>query len=320
MAATQNENEIPVYLFTGFLDAGKTRFIRDTLNDKRFNDGAPILLILCEEGEEEYDTTAPYMKNVSVAVVDDTDDFNEENLLQLTKKANASKVIVEYNGMWTLNDFYNLMPQEWVVYQEMMFADARTIESFNANMRNLVYDKISSCELVIFNRCQKGEDKSALHKLVRSISRRTDIAYEYEDGSAEYDDIVDPLPFDLTSPVVDIADGDFALWYRDTTEDMQKYDGLTVRFKALVAIGKDFPKGQFVGGRRMMTCCANDIIFAGFVCKCEKDYALANGDWADVTGKIEIRFSSLYGRKGPVISVTHLEKTTAPDEPVATLY
>ncbi|MBQ9429449.1 MAG: GTPase, partial [Clostridia bacterium] len=304
MNTAQNENEIPVYLFTGFLDAGKTRFIRDTLTDKRFNDGSPILLVLCEEGEEEYDLSAPYMKNVTVEVVDDFNDFNEVNLMRLTRRANAKKVIVEYNGMWTVNDFYSFMPQEWVVYQEMMFADARTIEGYNANMRNLVFDKISSCELVVFNRCKKGADKTALHKLVRSISRRTDIAYEYEDGSAEYDDIVDPLPFDLSAPVVEIADRDFALWYRDTTEDMQKYDGLTVHFKALIAIGKDFPKGQFVGGRRMMTCCANDIIFAGFVCKTDGDCGLSNGDWADVTGKVEIRFSNLYGRKGPVISVT----------------
>ena len=68
---------------------------------------------------------------------------------------------------------------------------------------------------------------------------------------------------------MEIADRDYALWYRDTTEDMNKYDGKTVSFTALVAIGKEFPADTFVGGRKLMTCCANDVMFAGFVCKTE---------------------------------------------------
>ena len=51
--------EVQVYLFTGFLDAGKTKFIRETLQDKRFNDKEPTLLLVCEEGEEEYEPDAP---------------------------------------------------------------------------------------------------------------------------------------------------------------------------------------------------------------------------------------------------------------------
>ena len=151
------------YLFTGFLDAGKTRFIRETLQDKRFNDKEPTLLLVCEEGEEEYEPNAPYMKNVTVRTLGDMSEFNEENLKRLTAEAKATKVVVEYNGMWMLNDFYQLMPEEWVVYQEMMFADANTIESYNANMRNLVYDKMSSCELVYLQSLQKrcGQGRAA---------------------------------------------------------------------------------------------------------------------------------------------------------------
>lgn len=314
------EKEVRVYLFTGFLESGKTKFIRETLEDKRFNDGEPTLLLLCEEGEEEYDVNAPYMKNVTVCTFEDESEFNEENLIRLTRKAKAEKVIVEYNGMWLLNDFYEKMPPDWVVYQELMFADANNIENYNANMRSLVYDKINSCELIIFNRCKKDADKMPLHKLVRAISRRVEIAYEYADGTAEYDDIVDPLPFDVNAPAFEIEDRDYALWYRDTTEGMEKYDGKTVTFKALAAIGKDFPADTFVGGRKLMTCCADDTIYAGFVCKSDKREMIKNGDWVKVTGKIEIRFNNLYGRKGPVIYVTGLEKTTPPEELIATFY
>ena len=48
--------EVPVYLFCGFLDGGKTKFIQETLEDRRFNAGEKTLLLVCEEGEEEYET------------------------------------------------------------------------------------------------------------------------------------------------------------------------------------------------------------------------------------------------------------------------
>ena len=47
--------EVAVYLFTGFLEAGKTSFIKDTMKDPGFNDGKKkYLIITCEEGVEEY--------------------------------------------------------------------------------------------------------------------------------------------------------------------------------------------------------------------------------------------------------------------------
>ena len=39
--------EIPVYLFTGFLEAGKTKVIQETLEDENFNTGEQTLIITC---------------------------------------------------------------------------------------------------------------------------------------------------------------------------------------------------------------------------------------------------------------------------------
>ena len=51
----RQEIEIPVYIFMGFLDSGKTTFVKETLLDREFTGGAKTLLLVCEEGEEEYD-------------------------------------------------------------------------------------------------------------------------------------------------------------------------------------------------------------------------------------------------------------------------
>ena len=225
------QREIPVFLFTGFLDSGKTRFIQETLEDRRFCNGERTLLIVCEEGEEEYAPDQFADKSVFIRDVYAEKDLNGEQLAAWLKETNAERVVIEYNGMWMLDLLYAALPDGWMVYQEFLFVDSATFLSYNANMRNLVYDKLKSCELVVFNRFTPQMDKMAFHKIVRAASRRADIAYEAPDGSVVYDDIVDPLPFDLNAPVVEIGDEDYAEWYRDMSEEPQKYEGVLYDYR-----------------------------------------------------------------------------------------
>ena len=96
----------------------------------------------------------------------------------------------------------------------MMFANAENFIFYNGNMRNLVVDKLQSCEIIILNRASDKTDKDEIHKAVRSVTRRADIAYEYADGHVEYDDTEDPLPFDFDADVIEIAVGakDLSSW------------------------------------------------------------------------------------------------------------
>ncbi|MBE6806528.1 MAG: GTPase [Ruminococcaceae bacterium] len=312
--------ELPVYVFTGFLDSGKSTFLQSTLEDKRFNNGERTLVLLCEEGEVELDPARFSGKNVTIQVIDDKTQFTPENLTAMQKKCRAQRVMVEYNGMWLLNDFYANMPKNWIIYQEMMFADANTFEAYNANMRNLAVDKLQGAQLVVFNRAQKGFDKMALHKIVRGVSRRVDIAYEYGEDDVEYDDIEDPLPFDKEAEVIEVEDRDFALWYRDLSEDLEAYNGKTVRFKGQAVVEKSIPKGCFIVGRPLMTCCVDDIQFAGLVCEWPEIQGLSNRMWVQVKATISIRKHPCYGRVGPVLSGLMVEQTTAPEDEVATFY
>lgn len=312
--------EIPVYLFTGFLDAGKTTFIQGTLEDRRFNNGERTLLLLCEEGEAEPDIDRYPFKNVFVEPVDDVSRLTPELLTDLQKKHRAQRVMVEYNGMWLLSALFENMPKNWVIYQEILFADANTFVAYNANMRNLVVDKLGSPELVVFNRAKKGLDKMALHRIVRGVTRRADIAYDYGGDDVEYDDIEDPLPFNKNATVIEIKDSDFALWYRDLSEELDSYHGKTVTFKGEVVLDRTVPKGSFVIGRPLMTCCADDIRFAGLACDWANAQSLANRDWVLVTAKIRVDKHACYGRVGPVLEALSVVKTSAPENEVATFY
>lgn len=311
--------DIPVYLFTGFLESGKTKFIQETLEDERFNSGEKTLLIICEEGEEEYEPSSFSGKNVSIKTVDKKEDLTAEVLSAWQKETRSERVIVEYNGMWTLDAFYNAMPQKWAVYQEMMFADASTFVSYNANMRSLVVDKLKSAEIVIFNRYDSRIDKLPLHKIVRGISRRSAIVYEYKDGSTEEDDIEDPLPFDVNAPVIEIADTDYALWYRDMMEDTGKYNGKTVKFKGIIARDKKLGDSTFVAGRHVMTCCAEDVQYAGLIAECETPcMSLKTGDWIMITATVSVKKHKAYKGVGPVLRVKEYAATTEPAEKVVT--
>ena len=226
---------IPVYAFTGFLESGKTKFIQETLEDPRFNGGERTLLLVCEEGEEEYDISSYPHTNVYKEIIEDLDELTTEQLSAMAKKYRIQRVVAELNGMRLAGDFYEKMPENWEIAQEVMFADASTIMSYNANMRSLVVDKLTGAEMVVFNRVPVGADIMPFHKLARALNRRIDIIYDYLDGNTQFDDIEDPLPFDINAPVIEVGDEDYALFYRDITEEPDKYDKKTVKFKGQVA-------------------------------------------------------------------------------------
>lgn len=300
---------IPVYAFTGFLDAGKTKFIQETLCDTRFNAGERSLLLVCEEGEEEFDLSPYPHKNIYIEIIDQ-ETVTTPELEALEKKHKAQRVIVELNGMLQVESFYEKMPQSWQVAQEVMFADASTILSYNSNLRSLVVNKLGGCEMVVFNRVPPGRDIMPLHKLARSVNRRVGILYEYTDGKTTFDEIEDPLPFDIEAETIEIQDEDYALWYRDITEEPKKYNGKVVRFKAQVARLRKEKAGFFAPGRFVMTCCVEDIEFMGIPCKYEQAESLKVRDWVMITAKVETRFHSIYRGIGPVLhamSVTPAE-------------
>lgn len=312
--------EKALYLFTGFLEAGKTRFVMDTLADPNFNDGKRSYLVLaCEEGEEEYD---PSMlgDNVHFTTVEEESDLTPEFLRQKADEAGADIIVVEYNGMWMLDSIYSAIPEDWLVYQEILIVDSTTALIYNANMRQLTVDKLTSAEMVVFNRTDSTTNREELHKLVRGVSRKANICYEDKEGNIEFDDIEDPLPYDIGADIIEITDENFAIFYRDMTEEFEKYNGKCVRFKGIVALDKSLPKGHYAIGRHIMTCCADDIAYRGVVAKGTCGLSLTTRDWITVEGTLSEEYSKLYRAKGPVLTVKSAQRAEKPLQEVATFY
>ena len=266
--------EIPVYLFLGFLESGKTRFVQETMEDPQFDSGDKTLLLVCEEGEEEYDADKFAFGGVSVELIEDKEQLNPTHLAELVKKTGAGRVVIEYNGMWMVQELYEAMPENWVIYQTIGTADANTFRMYFDNMRQLFLDKFAQCELLVVNRADglTAEDQEFVHKAVRQASRRCDIAYEYTDGSVAYDQLPDELPFDINADVIEIGDEDFGVWYLDASEDPEKYAGNV-----------------------------------GFPCKYDEAKKLAQRSWIKITAKVRVQFHPLFGGKGPVLTALSVE-------------
>lgn len=317
--------EIPVYLFTGFLESGKTTFIQEVLEGNDFASPAEerTLLLVCEEGEEEYHPDRFFVNPDSVIIeYIEEDELNPSKLAELESVHNIDRVIVEYNGMWLLEKLFTNMPQNWVIYQEMTFADATTFLTYNQNMRQQVFDKLKTADLVVFNRCDREtfnqEVKMEFHKIVRVANRRNQIVYEYGPNDTEPDTIIDPLPFDLESNPIDIKEEYFAEWYRDVNDEMDKYEGKIVKVKGRVAQGPGLPEGSFVFGRHVMTCCAADIQFAGLLAVYDRASKVKHGGWVDITAEIRIEETPVYGEAGPVLHCIDVKATIPADPEVAT--
>lgn len=311
--------EIPVYVFTGFLEAGKTSFLQGTLEDERFNDGESTLVLMCEEGEVELEPAKFSAPNVQIETVEDPDDLTPFTLQSMWERCSAERVIVEYNGMWPIGLLLEAMPEEWVIYQQYSFFDATTFVNYNANMRQQTVDKITNTDMVVFNRAD-GADQEEFHKIIRGLNRRCDILFEMRDGTVVPDKREDPLPFDVNAPVIEVEDKDYAIWYREVSEEPEKYDGKTFKVKGMIVRSPEIPENSFICGRQVMTCCVEDIQFAGFMCNYEKANRLQHQSWAYVTAEMKFMYHPVYQQKGPVLFVKEVALTAEPSEPVATFY
>lgn len=146
------------------------------------------------------------------------------------------------------------------------------------------------------------------------------IIYEYAKDQIEFDDIEDPLPYDIEAPLVEIEDQNYAIWYTDINEEEDKYYGKTLKIKGRSLLGGGLDDDEFVIGRHIMTCCVEDIQFGGLVAKYDRAEELEHGGWVEMTAVVKKEFNHMYQSEGPVLYAVSVKQTEPPEEEVATFY
>ena len=307
--------DIPVYLIAGFLDGGKTDFINGILQDG-FAIEDKTLLLCCEEGELEYDPNV--LHNVTVIAIDEEEDLKCSYLKELEKQYKPKQVLIEYNGMWQMERLYReVLPANWVLYQIMTFVEASTFEPYARNMGQLMMEKITNADLLVFNRCTPELRDSLRSRNLRMVNRRADIYLENVDGTTEDYLTGDECPFDLNQDIIDIPDDDFGVWYVDVMDHPDRYAGKMVHMKLLMCHSQKYP-GTHCPGRFAMVCCENDIQFLGLVAKGRDLKQYNNRDWIEVTARMAVEKHSAYNGNGPVMHVISISPCEKPVQDVVT--
>ncbi len=303
----------PVYIINGFLDSGKTDFFRYTINQPYFRTRGKTLLIVCEEGENEYEESLLKSTNTVIEMIEDEEDFNPDALVALDAKYNPERILIEYNGMW---NFKNMrLPIMWKLEQQITVIDASSFELYFSNMKSLLAEQLRNSDLILFNRCDGIEDLASYKRNVKAINQKADIIFEDRNGEVDVT-LDEDLPFDLNSDPIELNNYGYGMFYLDALDHADRYVGKNVKFKAMVLIPPEFPKGRFVPGRMAMTCCAEDMQFLGFACDYDKTSELTEKEWVLVTAKVVKEFVPEYNGEGPVLKAISVEKTTAPQNPV----
>ena len=305
--------EIPVYLFTGFMDSGKTSLVEETLFENEFTDGAKGLIIMCEDGDVEYNVDKLRTVNFKVTEIENEEDFTEAKLNEINDSFMPEQVFIEYNGTWGIDKVLETkLPEGWVIVQSLTTVDSTTFDLYMNNMRAMMQEQFFASDVVIFNRTDDDTDRGHLRRMVKNINRKAQIVYEKKDGTI--DERPEELPFDINADIIELSDADYAIWYMDAMENYKKYNGKKIKFLALVYNPDELKKGFMVPGRFAMTCCIDDVTFIGFKCKYDKEHEIPHKSWITITAEIHVEFAREYKGKGPVLYPISIEPAEKPED------
>lgn len=307
-----------VYIIYGFLESGKTQFMKYTIAQDYFQIPETSLLICCEEGMEEYDEKELNEANTKMVVIDDKDCFQVEKLMELDKKFNPGRILIEYNGMWDLKDIK--LPDNWEIAQQITMVDGVTFETYFNNMRSMFADMIRNSELLIMNRCHDVDKLRGFERSILAINTNIAVVFEDENGEVEVPITDEDLPYNLKADPVVISEEDYGIFYLDLWQTTERYENKRVHLKALVMKEPSLPKNYFVAGRPAMNCCADDMVFMGLVCKAKEAKNLSDRDTVDIIATIKNEYRSDYGSEGPVLYADFCEKTAPMKDPVVKMF
>lgn len=331
---------IPVFLINGFLESGKTSFIQYTMNQEYFQTNGNTLLLLCEEGEKEYDPIELAKLHTTPIYMSDITDFQEEKLKKLADTYKPERILIEWNGMWNQDDLYGgpmseavlseqqnrepkyivSMPREWFLYQVITIVDGSTLKMYLSNMRSFLGQMLRNAELCIVNRCDNlsNEEMIDYRRKLRAMGQNAMIMLEDKNGEIPQSALPEELPYDLNQEKIAIADTDYGTWFLDCMDNPERYLGKELSFTAMVLKRKNMPEDEFIPGRMAMTCCAQDMSFLGFICKGNKDMlsAFSTRDWVKVTVKVALEEREEYHGVGPVLKLVDIVRTGEISEPV----
>ncbi|MCI8637821.1 MAG: hypothetical protein HFG41_01420 [Coprococcus sp.] len=309
----------PVYICTGFLDSGKTTFVKDTLMKQDWIEEGPTLLLLCEEGEEEY--TEEYLDENGMFLfqIEEREQLNPDFFRNCERIYHPCQIVIEYNGMWELKEILDEdFPENWEIQGVYSTVNGETLDIYLKNMRNMLMNHLIASELIVVNRCGEGTNRSAFRRAVKIQNPMAQLLFEGTDGNI-IPQTEEDLPYDVKADRIEVEDMDFGIWYVDAYERPQRYIDKEITFLSQTFRPKGMPQGLMIPGRQIMACCAEDIRFYGYPCKVEKESYFEQRGWARVTVRFAYESVRHFAPKQPILYLLKIQKAERPENEVVFL-
>lgn len=310
---------IPVFVVTGFLDSGKTTLVKGTLMEQEWIEPGLTLLICCEEGEEEYSEEYLDENEMILLNIEEMEQLNTEFFKNCEKNYHPTQVVIEYNGMWKLQELLMIKyPRNWQLQGVYSTVNGLTLDMYLKNMRNILMEQLTESELIVVNRCPEGTDRSGFRRALKVQNPMAQLIFEGTDGN-----IIQPseedLPYDVKGDKIIIEDMDFGIWYVDAYDHPNLYLGKDIEFVAQAFHPKGMSQDMFVPVRKIMTCCADDIRYYGYPCKAPAKTEIPFKKWIRICARFEFEAVTSFGNEQPVLYLKHMEPAEKPEEDVVYL-
>lgn len=308
--------KIPVFFINGMLDSGKTTFIIDTLENDIKERKAKTLLLVCEEGEVEYEEELLTRTNTYKHVFESQEEWDYKLVEKLIKQEKPDRVVIEMNGMWDLKMLQ--FPRIIEIVQLITFIDGSTFSVYFNNMRQKFNDMIKQSHVVCFTKVDGPEVLAPYQTALKLINNNCEYMIMDENLRAQ-DAFEEPLPYDIEQDVIKIEERDYGTFYIDTFDHKERYDGKTVEYDIMVVLSEKLPPNSFIAGRFIMNCCADDIQLFGFLADDTLGLKLKDRQWIHLKANISYEWSEEYNEEELVLKPISIDLIEGPKDKVLDL-
>lgn len=296
--------EVPVFVINGFLESGKTSLIKDVISSNYGKQAGKTLLIVCEEGEIEYDQKFLDEYLVDVEYVHDETKLTKSFFEQMDNMYEPARVVIEFNSFFSFDNIE--LPNQYVIGQVISLIDASTFNIYFNNMKQIFNNVCKDADLIVFNRCDGIKDLASYRRMVRAFNSNAQIAFENKDGALS-ETLAEDLPYDLSKDSITLLESEYPTFYMDAFDNYERYYNKEITFLACLQELEGIDDlSTFLPGRKIMTCCANDVRFLGFETINEINAKFKSGDWAMITVTLTHEYSNFTHQEDVILHLKRL--------------
>lgn len=175
---------------TGFLESGKTSFIKELIDKNCMMEYNRTVLVVCEEGVEEYNENLLSEYRIDLLVLNKQVEIDEAFFRKIDKEYSPDHMIIEFNGTWDISLLLNQkLPFGYRFRNVVFIGEAGSFHGYLGNMTTVLQPQLKNSDIALLNR-QEMFDRQQLRIIrqdVRKINKRTEVLFY---GEAVMGDII----------------------------------------------------------------------------------------------------------------------------------